>query len=70
MTKRIREVKKTVLGFKILAAGRLCDTPAQVDRAFAFAYKSMKPGDAAVVGMWPTLYDEVKMDADLARKYA
>ncbi|HWQ57109.1 MAG TPA: hypothetical protein VN442_25710, partial [Bryobacteraceae bacterium] len=30
MTSRVREVKKTCLGFKILAAGRLCNSPAMV----------------------------------------
>jgi hypothetical protein len=70
MTARIREVKKPVLGFKILAAGRLCGNKAQVERAFEFAYKNLKPVDGAIVGMWPLFFDEVKMDADLARKYA
>lgn len=70
MTSRIRQVKKTVLGFKILAAGRLCKTPQSIDEAFAWAYKNVKPTDATVVGMWPVLRNEVKIDADLARKYA
>ena len=70
MTARIREVKKPVLGFKILAAGRLCNSEAQIEKAFAFAYKNIKSTDAAIVGMFPVFSDEVKVDTGLARKYA
>lgn len=70
MTERIRQVRKPCLAFKILAAGRLCTNPASVERAFAFAYKNIKPTDAAIVGMWPVVSDEVSADANLARKYA
>lgn len=70
MLRRVREVRKPCLAFKILGAGRLCDTPAKVDQAFAFAYKNIKRNDAAIVGLYPVLFDEVKQDADLARKYA
>ena len=70
MTARVRQSKKPCLGFKILAAGRLCETAASVDRAFQFAYKNIKPGDAAIVGMYPVMSDEVGEDAALARKYA
>jgi hypothetical protein len=70
MAERIRQVKKTVLAYKFLAAGRLCGSPESVERAFAYAYKNIKPIDAAIVGMWPVVSDEVKTDTDLARKYA
>jgi hypothetical protein len=70
MLARVREVKKTCLVFKLLAAGRVSGTPAGVEKAFAFAYKNMKPGDAAIVGMYPVLNDEIAEDAALARKYA
>lgn len=70
MLARVRQVKKTCLVFKLLAAGRVSGTPAGVEKAFAFAYKNMKPGDAAIVGMYPVLNDEVAEDAALARKYA
>jgi len=70
MTERIRQVRKPCLAFKILAAGRLCTSPATVERAFAFAYKNIKPSDAAIVGMWPVIFDEVSEDVRLAGKYA
>ncbi len=69
MTERVRQVKKPCLGFKILAAGRLCWDKFSVERAFSFAYSNIKPTDAVIVGMYPVFVDEVKEDADLARKY-
>ena len=69
MTAQVRQVKKPCLAFKILAAGRLCDTKASLENAFAFAYGNIKPTDAVIVGMFPIFSDEVKEDCDLARKY-
>jgi hypothetical protein len=68
MVPRIRQVKKTCLGFKILAAGRLGQSKASVEKAFEFAYANIKSRDAVIVGMFPILFDEVKEDTDLARK--
>jgi hypothetical protein len=70
MTERIRQVRKPCLAFKILAAGRLCKTKVSVERAFAYAYASIKSTDALIVGMYPVFSDEVQEDADLGRKYA
>lgn len=70
MTARIRQVKKTCLAFKILAAGRLCNSKATVEQAFRFAYSNIKPVDAAIVGFYPVLSDEISEDAGFARKYA
>jgi len=70
MTERSRQVKKPCLAFKILAAGRLCWNKLSVESAFAFAYANIKPSDAAIVGMYPVFSDEVREDADLARKYS
>ncbi len=70
MLARVRQVKKPCLAFKILAAGRLAGSKPSIEKAFQFAYANIKPGDAAIVGMFPILSDEVKEDADLARKFA
>ena len=70
MTARVRAVAKPCLAFKILAAGRLSGTPAGVERAFEFAYRNIKPSDGVIVGMFPVFHDEVREDADLARKFA
>jgi hypothetical protein len=69
MTARVREVKKPCLAFKILAAGRASGTAEGVENAFAFAYRNIKPRDGVIVGMFPILHDEVKQDADLARRF-
>lgn len=69
MVQRIRQISKPCLAFKILAAGRLSEDKASLDRAFQFAYSSIKPGDAAIVGMYPVFTDEVREDAELVRKY-
>lgn len=68
MLARVRQIKKTCLAFKILAAGRQCGSRQSLESAFRFAYANMKPNDAAIVGMFPVLSDEVKEDAEIARK--
>lgn len=64
----VRKVKKTCLAFKILAAGRRIQTPQQVDQAFQFAFDSIKPQDAVIVGMFPRISDEIKDNADRVRR--
>jgi hypothetical protein len=70
MAKQIRATKKTCLAFKILAAGRNCMNAQNVEDCFRFAYQNIKPTDAVIVGMYPVLNDEVRIDADLGRKYS
>jgi hypothetical protein len=53
MCKVIRATDKTCLAFKILGAGRCCQTQEDVRAAFKFAFDSIKPKDAVVVGMFP-----------------
>ena len=73
MTKVIREVEKPCLGFKILAAGRVCrnerTAKQSVDRAFQFAFANIKPIDAVIVGMFPVFYDELSDNVAYVRKY-
>jgi hypothetical protein len=69
MAKVVRETPKPCLVFKILAAGRRCWSPASLDEAFRFAYTNIKKTDAVIVGMFPRYSDQVKENADLARKY-
>jgi hypothetical protein len=69
MTAVVRQVSKPCLGFKILAAGRLCWSPPAVEQAFRTAFASIKPTDGVIVGMFPRYADEVAEDAGLARKY-
>ena len=68
MCKVIRQTRKPCLAFKLLGAGRTSGSPALVERSFRFAYNNIKPGDAAIVGMFPKFKDEVKENTDLVRR--
>ncbi|MGD0923356.1 MAG: hypothetical protein ABSA70_16570, partial [Terriglobia bacterium] len=70
MCQMVRQVKKTCLGFKILAAGRKCDSSEQVREAFKFAFKNIKPTDATIVGMFPRFSDQITENARLVRELA
>lgn len=68
MLKVVRQVRRPCLAFKVFAAGRLCGSPAQMEKAMRFAYQNMKPGDGLIVGMFPIYSDEVAANTALARK--
>ena len=69
MCESISKARQTCLAFKILAAGRTCDTPEQVSDAFQFVLGHIKPTDAVIVGMYPRYTDQIKENADLVRKF-
>ena len=62
----IRGVDKPCLAFKILGAARRAQTQESVAAAFRECFASIKPGDAAVVGMFPRDLDMVGLDAKYA----
>ncbi len=70
MCEAIRQVKRPCLAFKILAAGRRCERPADVEAAFQFAFQNIKKSDAVIVGMFPRYRDEPAEDSALARRFA
>ncbi len=70
MTRVMREVPQPCLGFKILAAGRMCDSPAIVKEAFRFAFENIKPQDGVIVGMYPRFQDEIGADVGYTRELA
>jgi len=70
MCEVVRQVGRPCLGFKILAAGRLCDRPQSVERAFRFAFSNIKRTDGVIVGMFPRFEDQPALDAALARRFA
>jgi hypothetical protein len=70
MTRVMREVSQPCLGFKILGAGRLCESPAMVRAAFQFAFENIKPQDGVIVGMYPRFSDEIGADAEYTRELA
>jgi hypothetical protein len=63
-----RKTTKTCFLFKILAAGRVVQSPEKVDKAFKDALSSIKPQDCIVVGMFPRFHDEVKENCDRVRR--
>jgi len=67
MCETISKAIKTCLAFKILAAGRTCDTHEQVRKAFEFVLGHIKPTDAVIVGMYPRYTDQIKENADIVR---
>ncbi|MGQ9733356.1 MAG: hypothetical protein ACUVX8_19025 [Candidatus Zipacnadales bacterium] len=69
MTAVVRQVSQPCLGFKILAAGRLCWSSVSVENAFKQAFARLKPTDGVIVGMYPRFSDEVAENAALTRRY-
>jgi len=69
MFKAMRATKRPCLAFKILAAGRLSENKAWVERAFRETFQSIKPGDGAIVGIFDKYGDQPAEDADLTRRY-
>jgi hypothetical protein len=70
MTEVARQVKQPCLGFKILAAGRMCDKQQKVEAAFKFAFEHLKPTDGVIVGMYPRYQDQIHQNAQFTRKFA
>lgn len=67
MTRAIRQTPRPVLGFKILGAGRVGYPKARIEEAFKYAYASIKPTDAVIVGMWPKFKDEAAENTSIVR---
>jgi hypothetical protein len=59
MAEAVRQVKKPVLVYKVLAAGRKCQSEEQKREAIAWAYKNIKPIDATIIGLYPRYSDQV-----------
>ena len=70
MCAAIRQTSKTCLAFKILAAGRLCDSPDAIEAAFQFVLQNIKPTDAIIVGIYPEYSDQVAENAALTIRYS
>jgi hypothetical protein len=70
MTKVVRQVDQPCLGFKILAAGRMCGREQKVEAAFKFAFEHLKPTDGVIVGMYPRYQDQIRQNTGYTRKFA
>ena len=64
----LRQIQKPCLGFKILAAGRRCDSLEQLRQAFEFAFRNLKPTDAVIVGMYPRYSDQISENVRLVKE--
>lgn len=69
MTAVVRQVSQPCLGFKILAAGRVCWNKTSIENAHKYAFENIKPTDAVIVGMFPRYSDQVAENAGYARKH-
>jgi hypothetical protein len=67
MFKVINGVRKPCLVYKVLAAGRRIDNPAEVRNCFATALANIKPTDALIVGMYQEFNDQVGENAAIVR---
>lgn len=68
MCAAIRKTKKPCLAYKVLAAGRIIDRPADVEAAVRFALTNVKPDDGIILGMYPRFQDQVAANAALVRR--
>ena len=68
MCQVIRQVEKPCLAFKILAANRRCESPETVREALAYAFASLKPTDACVVGVFPKYRNQVAENCQHVRE--
>ncbi len=68
MFKVVQATSKPCLVYKVLAAGRRVNSPAEVRRCFATALENIKTGDALIVGMYQKFGDQVGQSATLVRE--
>jgi len=69
MTRVARQVDQPCLGFKILAAGRMCHKGNLVRDAFKFAFEHLKPRDGVIVGMYPRFDNQIQENAQYTRQF-
>jgi hypothetical protein len=69
MLKVVRQTKKPCWVYKILAGGRLTETPQIVEATFQHIFSSIKSTDAVVVGMWDKHLDQFGMNKEYIVKY-
>lgn len=64
----LRSAPKPCLGYKILAASRRAGSREHLVDAFRFAFNSLKPADAVVVGMYQKHKNQVAENAQIVRE--
>jgi hypothetical protein len=69
MLKIVKQTKKPCWVYKILAGGRLCESPQFVEATFKHVFESIKSTDAVVVGMWDKQLDQFAINKEYVIKY-
>ncbi len=64
----IQKIQKPCLAYKILAAGRKCQSPREVRQTFEWTFKNIKPADAVIVGLYPRYTDQISEDTQIVRE--
>jgi hypothetical protein len=67
MFQTIKAARKPCLAYKVLAAGRRTDSPAEVRQCLQTAFANIKPTDAVIVGMYQQFGDQVGENAATVR---
>ncbi len=70
MYRAMQQTDKPCLAFKILAAGRLCDSQEWVEEAFESTFRQIKPNDAVIVGMYPEYEDQAAINAEYVLRFS
>jgi len=68
MAEAVRKVDKPALVYKVLGAGRKCNSEEQKRQAIAWAYKNIKPIDATIIGLYPRYSDQVSETIKMVRE--
>jgi hypothetical protein len=63
MCEVIRKTDKPCIAFKVLAAGRLVNSPDQIRSEFEYALKNIKPTDTLLIGMYQKWNDQLGENA-------
>ncbi len=68
MAAAVRKADKPTLVYKVLAAGRKCESENQKRKAIEWAYKNIKPIDATIIGLYPRYSDQVTETVKMVRE--
>jgi hypothetical protein len=68
MTRTIRQVTKPCIAFKVLGAGRHCQSAQTIESALRYAFGHIKRSDVVLLGMWQKHLDQVGDNARMVRK--
>jgi hypothetical protein len=68
MFRAIQQARKPCLAYKVLAAGRRIENPAERRKCFETAFANIKPTDAVIVGMYQQFTDQVAENAQVVRE--